>query len=919
MTERALIRPGSTRLRWAAAGLMLLFVPVLAFGQAGEAPLEPAEATAPITDERASYSYLRTLEGSATVAAAGQGIGEPLETNQPLLTGDLIRVESSSRLELALSDRNRLFLGGATSVVLERIAFSGDREERVTVLRLEGGELLLAIADEALGDELPRVITSNATVYVQEPGEYRVETGVGSDGEAWTRIVTRRGYAEVVTDRGSSVVRADESIVALGSREANLELGAADEPDDLERWSGVLTDRAESASRSARYVEPHLADDAAPLDNAGNWIEVDSVSYWRPYVSDGWRPYWQGRWAWTPSGYTWVSYEPWGWVPYHYGRWCSLPGYGWAWRPGALYSPAWVYWNWTSGYAGWVPIGYYSHFYSPWYNSGFRYGVYGWAGGGWGIYSDWNFAPVHCFRDRRFRGHMRRGRDMERESGHREPPRGLLTTDTRDLRPERLDRTDRTEDLLHRIGKRQNPRTGGDLPDMTDFVGRKGRLPNEVARVIVPPTGKERGVIRDIDRVAKVAETPTWRQKDASGDDKTDRTAGTGKTPLEGGSIGDKGDKGGKGGWENPGATPGVVLDKGRTTAPNGAGKSTPQIDSRGTAATKGTVGGTGGTGATGATGARGSADARAGSLKSAPSQRSGPSSKGTISGGKERSPSSGATRPAPPAPVTKSYEPTGPGAGKAPAPDGDDRQLWKSRGGESAPVQRVVGSVRRPSPGSESGSKNPSAAGGATGSPGTVGSTRGSAPTRGNTGSGSGSGYATPGGKNQEPAYRPPSSGNGSTGRNPAGAGSRVYEPSVKSQPAQRSQPAPTVRSQPAPTVRSQPSQPSQKPQDSQRTQGPRSYPPTVKSAPSQGSQRSQPAPPAVRSQPSQRSQPSYGSQGSQGSKGAQPSTQSQPSGRSSSGGHSAGKSTSSGSKSSSRSGQTPPPPPPKKDGGGN
>ena len=55
MTERALIRPGSTRLRWAAAGLMLLFVPVLAFGQSGEAPLEPAEATAPITDERASH------------------------------------------------------------------------------------------------------------------------------------------------------------------------------------------------------------------------------------------------------------------------------------------------------------------------------------------------------------------------------------------------------------------------------------------------------------------------------------------------------------------------------------------------------------------------------------------------------------------------------------------------------------------------------------------------------------------------------------------------------------------------------------------------------------------------------------------------------------------------------------------------
>ena len=102
---------------------------------------------------------------------------------------------------------------------------------------------------------------------------------------------------------------------------------------------------------------------------------------------------------------------------------------------------------------------------------------------------------------------------MERDSGHHQPPRGLLTTDTRDFRPERLDRTDRTEDLLHQIGKRHQPRTGGELPDVTDFVGRKGKLPTEVAKVVVPPAGKERGVIRDIGKAPKVAETPTWRQK----------------------------------------------------------------------------------------------------------------------------------------------------------------------------------------------------------------------------------------------------------------------------------------------------------------------------------------------------------------------------------------------------------------------
>ncbi len=924
MTDRMLIRPGSTRFGWVLAGTLLLTVslaaPAAGFAQSGEtfqagaapvaplAPLDAAEVTAPIADERASYSYLRTLEGSATVAAAAQGIGEPLESNQPLLTGDQVRVDSGSRLELALSDRNRLFLDADSSLILERLAFSGDREERVTVLRLESGELLLAVADEALGDELPRVITSNATVYVQEPGEYRIETGVGSDGAGWTRVVTRRGFAEVVTDRGSSVVRVEESIVALGDRSANLEISAADEPDALERWSGVLAERAARTSRSASYVEPHLAYDAAPLDEAGDWIEVEDVSYWRPYVSEGWRPYWQGRWGWTPSGYTWVSYEPWGWVPYHYGRWCSLPGYGWAWRPGALYSPAWVYWNWTSGYAGWVPMGYYSHFYDPWYSTGFRYGVYGWAGGGWGIYSDWNFAPVHCFRDRRFRGHMRRGRDMERDSGHHEPPRGLLTTDTRDFRPERLDRTDRTEDLLHQIGKRHQPKSGGDLADVTEFVGRKGKLPTEVAKVVVPPAGKERGVIRDIGKAPKVAETPTWRQKGIAGDDKAERSAGVQQPPASGA---------GKGARENPGATSGVRLDKGRATAPKGA----PQIDSRGASATKGAIGGSGGSGGSAANVGIGGSGARA---------KGSATNRGGDSADKGSSAKAGAPRVAPQAPVAKTYEPTGPGRSKGSMPAGESRQLWKERGGESAPVQRVVGSVRRPSPGAETkapGSPAAPATAGRSQEPPSYSGSKGASPRAPSTSSPS-------------PRSAPESK---ATTRSPSQR-SQPYEPSVKSQPQQRSQPyQPAVKSQPQqrsqpyqPSVKSQPQQrpqpyqPSVKSQPQQRLQP---YQPSVKSQPqrrsqpyqpsvkSQPQQRSQPYQPAVKSQPQQRSQtyrPAQPAQGSQRSPGSQPSVRSQPSGKSSSGSQPSAKAqSSSGSKSSSRSGQSSPPPPPKKDDG--
>ena len=884
MTQTRTFQPLSTRIASTLGAAFLLALPSYASGPAGMPTGAPADAStmtqsaAPLADERASYSFLRTLEGDATVAAAGKGIGEGLEMNQPLLTGDLVRVGSRSRLELALADRNRLHLDADTSIVLERLAFSGDREERITVLRLEVGEMLLEVADEALGDELPRVITRNATIYIQEPGQYRIETGVDGDGEGWTRVVTRRGFAEIVTDRGSSVVREDEAMIARGDRWARLELAAADGPDALERWSDVLADRAQRTSRSARYVEPHLAYDAAPLDEAGDWVEYESVRYWRPYVSAGWRPYWQGRWAWTPSGYTWVSYEPWGWVPYHYGRWCSLPGYGWAWRPGAIYSPAWVYWNWTSGWAGWVPMGYYTHFYNNWYGSGYRYGVYGWAGGGWGIYSDWNFAPVHCFRDRNFRGHLRTGRDRHRESGLAQPPRGLVTTDTRDFRPDRIDRTDRTEDLLHRIGERNRPDVGKDLPDMTDFVGRKGKLPTDVARVVVRDPrddGKGLAVIRDIGRLPKVAEAPAWKQQEGKRSAEGDRSLSVKEPPIAAAGRVRK---------EESGPEAPATIGKPRTAAPRGA----PAIDSR-------------------------------------------------SSGGKNTDPNSG----------SRGVEARASGP-KDTSSSGEDRQLWKDKGSGSAPVQRVVGSVRRPAPGGEnkgSGSSTSGSGSARTPAPPAYGETKTTerAQPRQPYGQGTvGSGTSKPSGGNDRSSSGTQGSqsyGKGSSGSQGSGRASSGTKGSESSQSygkgssgSQGSQGSGRTssgsqgsQSQAKGSSGSQGSQGSGRTSSgSQGSQGSQSY--GKGSSGSQGSQGSGRASSGSQGAQSQakgssgsqgsksQAKGSSGSQGSQGSgrtsSGSQGSQKSQPTAKSSSG--------STGSK-SSKSSQQSAPPPQKKDDDGN
>src|SRR6266550_2302562 len=94
--------------------------------------------------------------------------------------------------------------------------------------------------------------------------------------------------------------------------------------------------------------------------SGGNWIEVADYGYgWQPDVAvndPNWRPYADGYWAYTDEGWTWVSYEDFGWATYHYGRWVRLADYGWVWRPGYEWGPAWVSWRFGAGYAGWAPL-----------------------------------------------------------------------------------------------------------------------------------------------------------------------------------------------------------------------------------------------------------------------------------------------------------------------------------------------------------------------------------------------------------------------------------------------------------------------------------------------------------------------------------------------------------------------------------
>jgi hypothetical protein len=433
-----------------------------------------APVTAQSVDERASYSYVRTIEGRASLASAGRGPGEEADLNQPLLQGDTVRVERGARLEIALADLNLLRIAGDSTVNLVRVAFSADRDDRTTRLDLEEGEIVLVITDEALGDELPEIRTPAGRVFIHQPGTYRLRAS--AEGEL--ELVVRSGFAELLTERGSTVVRTGEEAWTRGDRWGAVKIGDAGPLDALERWGQRLDQGAQLADSRTLHVEPRLAYSAAPLERHGTWVYVDSSWLWRPRVTADWRPYWNGRWGWTPSGLTWISAEPWGWLPYHYGTWTIATGHGWVWRPGRVYSPAWVYWYVGPRWTGWCPIGYYADFYRSHRRGGLRFGLYGWAGGSWGIYADWNFSPTHRVYDRHGGRHRRTGGHLRRTEGR--GPRGLLTTDTRTA-----DRRDwaNGDGIVEKIGRGANARLG-QLPVVTDFVARRPRLSAELTNVV---------------------------------------------------------------------------------------------------------------------------------------------------------------------------------------------------------------------------------------------------------------------------------------------------------------------------------------------------------------------------------------------------------------------------------------------------
>ena len=433
--------------------------------------------------EQERFTYFRTLEGTAQLTS-NDGSRAEAEANYPILVGDRLLLGDDGRADVLLADGSQLTVDGGSELVFEDLAYSAEGAAKGNVLRLLRGRIALDSHGYWSGDlDMPIVDAENARIYLQKNGAYLIT----ASGEGHTEVTVRSGFAEIVDQRGSSVVRTGESVEIVGTDSPRAEVLAARPETGLEAWA------QEQEARHNRGSDPSLAEpveSTATLAEHGEWVDTDDRRAWRPYVTgNNWRPYYNGRWAYTPRGLYWVSGDPWSPVTYHYGAWEYDLHHGWLWYPASVWAPAHVYWYWGPSYTGWMPIGYYSRYYRPYYPGfGLHWGAYGWVGGSWNPFYNWNFCHTNYFWNRYPHHYYGYGRDF---AHHGDLARGILTTDTGNIDRGQFGRPELVHTALERGWK---PRVAGDqLPDANPFVAGQGELPENVERQVLLKPNPTRG------------------------------------------------------------------------------------------------------------------------------------------------------------------------------------------------------------------------------------------------------------------------------------------------------------------------------------------------------------------------------------------------------------------------------------------
>ncbi len=319
------------------------------------------------------YAEVKVLDGDVRIRKGDTD--EALSRGTPIAEGDV--VDSRGRGVLQLGDGTRVAFGRNTQFTVAAL-FTDKDGSRQVLLRLDRGSLRVNLGSDSEGRIRIDTPSGSATM------DGRANATIQVDSDRSVKVHVSSGRINFSNERDQARITAGERLTVYSGQDRLDRVRSYNtyDQDEFDAWSdSYLVARR---GKSWDYVPTDVRYYSDDLDENGSWGQVEDVGWvWRPRVSSSdWRPYQRGRWGAYTGGLTWVSDEPWGYVTYHYGRWGWSSGAGWYWCPGSSYSPAWVAWNWNSGYCGWAPLSYYNQ-------------PCTWGYGAWNGYHAWNVVNVN--------------------------------------------------------------------------------------------------------------------------------------------------------------------------------------------------------------------------------------------------------------------------------------------------------------------------------------------------------------------------------------------------------------------------------------------------------------------------------------------------------------------------------------------
>ena len=261
-----------------------------------------------------AVARLKIGKGTAWVRTGDSGEWQESGTNYTLAERTRVSVPQGSEAEIQFRGSQSLLLRGGSEVDIRQLG------EKEVSYRLRSGQANLSLPKEDFAPVRVKV-PGTGEVRVDSPGHYALSTDRGV-----TKFLVRAGEGAVTSGKGpvTAVKAGEEASIGEEIRVSRVDSAA---PETVPEAGAPLTEAEEAAGI------PSSA--AGELRQYGEWVSTPEYgSAWRPYVDDGWEPYYYGRWSWvSPYGWTWVGYEPWGWWPYHTGWWWPSPVFGWVWCP----------------------------------------------------------------------------------------------------------------------------------------------------------------------------------------------------------------------------------------------------------------------------------------------------------------------------------------------------------------------------------------------------------------------------------------------------------------------------------------------------------------------------------------------------------------------------------------------------------